>query len=391
MVQFRVRQIIIATVCLFTFQADSAPKVKPIATETQAPAFNLKGVDGKAHSLEEYASADVLAVLFTCNHCPSAQAVEKRVIRMVNDYKDKSFQLVAISPNSPASIRVNELGYSVYGDTLEDMKHHAKQRGFNFPYLFDGDTQEVSKAYGALATPHVFIFDKTRKLRYAGRIDDSKYADESLIKVHDARNAIDALLAGLPVSVSNTRPHGCSTKWAHKSDLVEKFNREFELKPVTVEAIDSAGVRKLAENSTDKLRLINLWSTMCGPCVAEMPDLVEIGRQFETRGFDMITIALDDEGHKPEVEKMLRRFHAGMPRLTEASVKEEGRSTNNYLFTGSTDELAEALDEDWQGPVPYTLLIAPGGKIIYQHDGEIEPAELKTEIVDYLGRFYQPK
>ncbi|MDF1810960.1 MAG: TlpA family protein disulfide reductase [Verrucomicrobiales bacterium] len=201
---------------------------------------------------------------------------------------------------------------------------------------------------------------------------------------------MEALLSGKPVPVEKTRPHGCSTKWAYKSDLVTKFNAEFEAKEVFLDLIDAKAVKKLAANSTEKLRLINIWSTMCGPCVAEMPELVEIGRQFETRGFDMITITLDDKGHKSKVETMLRRFHAAMPRLTEASVKEEGRRTNNYLFTGTTDELAEALDSEWQGPLPYTVLIAPGGKIIFRHDGEIDPAGLKTEIVDFLGRFYQP-
>lgn len=381
--------------CLFTtfgtLSVQAAPKITPIPIGTQAPEFELPGVDGKNHSLADYASAEVLAILFTCNHCPSAQAVEKRVIDLVEAYREKSFQLVAISPNSPAAIRINELGYSVYGDTLEDMKHHAKQRHFNFPYLYDGDDQKVTQAYGALATPHIFIFDKDRNLQYAGRVDDSRYADESLIKSHDAKNAIDALLAGNPVPVATTRPHGCTTKWAYKSDLVEKFNREFEAKTVSVETIGPEGVSKLAENKTDKLRLINLWSTMCGPCVVEMPELVEIGRQFETRGFDMITITLDDEGRLPKVQKMLQRFHAAMPRLTEASVEEEGRSTNNYLFTGSTDELAESLDERWPGPLPYTVLIAPGGEIIFRHEGEIDSAGLKTRIVDHLGRFYQPK
>ncbi|MDF1810959.1 MAG: thioredoxin family protein [Verrucomicrobiales bacterium] len=183
----------IAGLCLLTLLAlpgFAAPKVEPIVAGTAAPDFALPGIDGKVHKLADYASADVLAILFTCNHCPSAQAVEKRVIEMVESYKDQSFQLVAISPNSPAAIRINELGYSVYGDTLEDMKHHAKQRGFNFPFLYDGDTQQVSKAYGALATPHIFIFDKQRILQYNGRIDDSKYADESLIKSHDGSAAI---------------------------------------------------------------------------------------------------------------------------------------------------------------------------------------------------------
>ena len=147
--------------------ADDANKVTPLEIGSPAPEFDLPGVDGKNHNLAEYAGADVLAVLFTCNHCPSAQGAESRVKKLVADYKKAgtSFQLIAISPNDPLSVRLNELGYAVYGDTLEEMKKHAVDQGFNFPYLYDGETQSVSRAFGCVATPHVFIFDKQRKLR----------------------------------------------------------------------------------------------------------------------------------------------------------------------------------------------------------------------------------
>lgn len=372
--------------------ANAAPPppegVKPLSIGSDAPDFNLPGVDGKNHSLADYKDSDILAVLFTCNHCPSAQGAESRVKAIVEDYSDKSFQLVAISPNDPKSIRLNELGYSVYGDTLEDMKGHAKANGFNFPYLYDGDTQSTTRAYGALATPHIFIFDKDRKLRYAGRVDDSRYGDPSTIKSHDARNAIDALLAGKKIPVAETRAHGCSTKWAYKEDLVTKYNEEFEAKEVTIEPLSPVAAKELLSNPTDKLRLINFWATWCGPCVGEMPHLVEIGRQFETRGFDMITISTDAPGAIDKAGTLLSRFHAAMPKLTEASVKEEGRSTNNYLFEGSTDELAEAIDPEWQGVLPHTIMVEPGGKIIHRVSGEIDPDALKAVIVENLGRFY---
>ncbi len=371
--------------------ASAATEVKTLEIGASAPDFQLPGVDGEDHTLAEYKDAKILAILFTCNHCPSAQGAESRIHSIVEDYKEESFQLVAISPNDPLSVRLNELGYSVYGDSLEDMKHHAKENNFQFPYLYDGETQNVALAYGARATPHIFIFDEARKLRYVGRIDDSKYGDPATIKSHDARNAIDALLAGEEVPVATTRAHGCSTKWGDKHDLVTKYNAEFKEKPVTLEQIDAAGVKALRKNSTDKLRLVNLWATWCGPCLGEMPHLVEIGRQFETRGFDMITISTDAVSAEEKAHTLLRRFHAAMPNLTEASVKEEGRATNNYLFDGDTDTLAEALDPEWQGTLPHTVLIEPGGKIIHRFSGEIDPAEVRRVIVEALGRWYSPK
>ncbi len=375
-----------------SFAAPPVPEgIETLKPGSKAPAFNLPGVDGKNHTLQDYADADILAVLFTCNHCPSAQGAESRVKKLVKDYESKSFQLIAISPNDPDSIRLNELGYSVYGDTLDDMKKHAKDRGFDFPYLYDGETQATAKEYGAMVTPHIFIFDKERILRYVGRIDDSRFGDPATIKVHDARAAIDALLAGNPVAKSTTRAQGCSTKWAFKRHLVKEYNEAFEAKKVTLEKADSDLIAELAANKTDKLRLINIWATWCGPCIAEMPNLIEIGRQFETRGFDMITISLDDPGQIDKVQTMLQRFHAAMPRLTEASVKEEGRNTNNYLFDGDTDSLATALDEKWDGTLPYSILIAPSGEIIYRVSGEVDPDKLRQVIVEKLGRFYSPR
>ncbi len=369
----------------------AAPPKKVVTLEigAKAPDFDLPGVDGKNHTLAEYADADILAVLFTCNHCPSAQAAESRIKKLVDDYRDESFQLVAISPNHAESLRLNELGYSVYGDTLEEMKEHSAEQQFNFPYLFDGKTQTVARAYGAQATPHIFIFDRERNLQYVGRIDDSRYGDPGSVKSHDARNAIEALLAGDKPAVTRTRAHGCSTKWAYKQDLVRQYNEKFEKKTVTLETIAAEGVEKLVVNKTDKLRLINLWATWCPPCVAEFPELVKIGRQFETRGFDFISISTDAPGMKDEVLKFLKSEHAALPRLTEKSLSEEGRVTNNYQFTGGgPDELATALDPQWQGALPYSILVAPGGEIIFRHTGEIDPIELKTQIVNYLGRFY---
>ena len=367
-------------------------EVVPLEPGAKAPDFDLPGVDGRNHTLAEYAEKPILGILFTCNHCPSAQGAESRIKQLVEDYTDRGFQLVAISPNDPLSVRVNELGYAVYGDTLEDMVKHARDHEFNFPYLYDGETQEVSRAFGVTATPQLFLFDADRVLRYVGRIDDSRYGDTETIKSHDARVAIDALLAGKPVPVPKTRAHGCSTKWADKRHAVKQFEAEFREKAVTLETLDAKSAATLRANEkTGKVRMINLWASWCGPCVAEMPSLVAIGRQFETRGFDLVTISLDDAGASAKALKLLQQNHADLPRMTEASVKEEGRTTNNYHWTGDPDALAEILDPDWSGALPHTLLISEDGEILSRHTGEIDPDQLRREIIAHLGRFYTPK
>ena len=337
-----------------------------------APDFRLPGVDGKTYSLKDFADAKILVVVFTCNHCPTAQAYEERIARLHDETRDKGVALVAISPNDPLALRLDELGYTDVSDSFEDMKIRAKEHKFAFPYLYDGDTQKTAMAYGVLATPQVYVFDADRKLRYVGRFDDSEV---KTVKSHDTRNAVDALLAGKPVPVEKTRVFGCSTKWADKRENAEKSLAKFAAEPVTLETIDDAGVAKLAKNDTDKLLMVNVWATWCGPCVIELPELVTINRMYRKRKFQLVTISLDEPEKKDDALKVLKENHV---------------ATTNYLLnTKDRDTFADALDKEWSGPVPYTLLIAPGGKVIYRaKTGAIDPLDVKRAIVGYLGRTY---
>ena len=187
-----------------------------------APDFKLLGIDDKRHTLGDYRAAKVLMVAFISNHCPDSHAAEARIKKLIRDMPAGQFSLVAINPNSPDGLSIDELGFSKYNDGFDDMKKYAADEGFNFPYLYDGETQAIAKAYGCLATPHVFVFDAERKLRYKGQFDDSRFADEATVTSQDARHAVEALLAGKPVPVEITKPHGCSTKWLDKKDLVSK-------------------------------------------------------------------------------------------------------------------------------------------------------------------------
>ena len=338
-----------------------------------APDFNLPGVDGKQHRLQEFQDADVLAVIFTCNHCPTAQAYEERVKRLAADYKDKKVAVVAISPNDPEALRLDEFGYSDVGDSLEDMKIRAKDAGFNFPYLYDGENQRVSRAYGPLATPHAFIFDRARKLRFTGRIDNSD--KPQLATSHDTRSAIDALLAGRPVPVEKTKVFGCSPKWSDKRESAKKSLDAWAEEEVTLKPIDESGIKVLVGNDSKKLRLINVWATWCGPCIEELPEFVAIHRMYRGRGFELVTISADSPEEQAKALEVLKKKQV---------------AAANYLFNGSDKyRLMEAVDKESSGPVPYTVLIAPGGKVLYRKSGECEPPAIKKAIVTHLGRTYK--
>jgi peroxiredoxin len=368
------------------------PDAKTLQLGDRAPDFRLLGIDGRQHTLADYKSAKLLMVVFLSNHCPYSHAAETRLIPLAKEFKSKGLEVVAINPNSPDGIRIDELGYSKYNDGYDEMKLYARDAGFPFPYLYDGDTQVVAKAYGCLATPHVFLFDQERKLRYVGRVDDSRFEDLQSVTSHDARNAVVELLAGKPVTTPTTKVTGCSTKWNTKRDDVANADAKWKAEPVELALIDADGVTKLAKNDSNRLRLVNVWATWCGPCVQEFPELVALSRRLGSRDFELVTISMDDPKMQPQVKKFLEKQHASPSARLKRLLAAEGRGPLNYLYTGaSTDALVNALDPEWPGPIPHTVLIAPGGKVVWRHNGAVDPKVLTQTVIDLLGPYYTPE
>ncbi len=378
----RALSVILLTITLTpVLRGEDAHPTLPLGA--QAPDFCLPGIDDRTHCLKDYSSSQVLVIVFTCNHCPTAQLYENRIKRLASDYRDRGVALVAIEPNDPQAVRLDEMGYTDVGDSFEDMKIRAAYRHFNFPYLYDGETQSVARAYGPSATPHVFIFDSERKLRYEGRVDNNPR--EPFVTQQDARNAIEALLAAKPVPVAKTPSFGCSTKWAYKAAGRKQELAEIERAAVTVKLAGVEDLQALRKNPTGKLLLIDFWATWCGPCVKEFPEFQTMYRMYRHRPFDLVTVSTNYPDAQAGVMRVLEREHA---------------SSTNLLF-GSMDiyKLMAAFDPDWNGAVPYTMLIKPGGEVVYRHQDEIDPLELRRLIIanlpddDYIGHqaYWQAK
>lgn len=344
---------------------------QPLAIGEKAPDFSLPGVDGKTYTLQSFADAKILVVVFTCNHCPTAQAYEDRIKQLVTDYKSKGVTVVAISPNDPLSVRLDELGYTDLGDSFDEMKIRAKDKQYNFPYLYDGENSKVSLLYGPQATPHVFIFDAQRMLRYSGRIDDGEKPGSA--KNHDTRNAIDAMLAGKSVPLEKTKTFGCSIKWPDKRDYAASAQDEWAKEKVGIEELTVDQLKTLLKNDGQNYKLINVWATWCGPCVTEFPEFVNMNRMYRNREFELITISMDNLDKKSNALNFLTRKQASM---------------KNYILNGDKYAFIDAIDKNWQGALPYTLFIAPGGKIVYSKPGLIDALELKKTIVENIGRIY---
>jgi len=375
---FRTRCLIRAMLAILiplaaAFAADNPPT---LAIGAQAPEFKLPGVDGKAYTLADFASSKVLVIIFTAVHCPTAEVYEGRIDRLVAEYRNKGVGFVVIQPNSPKALRLDEMGYTDLGDSFEDMQERAAYRHFKYPFLYDGETQEISRKYGPTATPHVFVFDQNRKLRYQGRIDNNPR--EAYAKVPDAKNAIEAVLAGRPVAVEKTPSVGCSVKWAYKQALQDSEARDFEKELVKIELAGPEEMKKLRKNPTDKTLLVNFWATWCGPCTKEFPELLKIWHMYRKRPFDLVTVSIN----YPDEEKGVRKF-----------LESQRASSRSLLFSSKDiyDEMA-AFDPEWNAAAPYSMLIAPGGKVLYKVQGPIEVLKVRRLILasfpddDYVGQ-----
>jgi peroxiredoxin len=167
-----------------------------------APAFSLPATDGKTYSLESFREAKALVVVFTCNHCPYANAVEDRLLVLAREYAAKGVAVVGINPNDAVKYPA---------DSFEAMKARAAEKGYTFPYLRD-ESQEVARAFNAACTPDIFVFDGARALVYNGQLDDN-WKDASAVTRHDLRLVLDATLAGTKVAFDHAPAMGCSIKW----------------------------------------------------------------------------------------------------------------------------------------------------------------------------------
>ena len=334
------------------------------------PDFKLPATDGRDYTPADFAKAELFVLVFTCNHCPTAQAYEERIKNLVATYQPRGVAFLAVNANHADAVRLDEMGYTDVGDTFAEMKIRATSRVFNFPYADDGPTQALVEKCGAVATPHVFIFDRSRHLRFQGRIDDSERAE--LATHHDTRDALDALLAGREPGVTHTKVFGCSIKWREKAEDNRRWREKVAAEPVTLARADAAALRELRANAgTGRIRLINAWATWCGPCVAEFDELIEQNLRFRQRDFELVTLAAQFPDEEPKVLKFLQQHQA---------------STRNLLF-GTTDKYAliEALDPEWNGALPYTLLIGADGKVLYRETGSLDFLALRRAIVPALN------
>jgi len=363
----------LALTLLFSLAASAQQSHPILAIGSAAPDFDLPGIDGRNHKLSDYASSPILVVVFTCNHCPIAQMYERRIAQLATDYADRGVSVVAIEPNDPKATTIDELDSSDIGDSLEEMKIRAEYKHLSYPYLYDGETQSVTDAYGPQATPHAFVFDSSRHLRYEGRMDNSYRSEQ--VTTHEVRDAIDALLAHREVAVKHTGVFGCSTKWKEKHAAQVEALRKIESQPVHLEMASAADLSTLHSNPDKKMLLVSFWATWCGSCIHEFPDFEDTYRMYSLRDFELVTVSANMPDEKNSVMRVLEKMHA---------------TSRNLLFNSNdTAALQAAFDPKWESAVPYTVLISPDGKVLYRKQGSVDILELRRTILANLPSDYE--
>lgn len=354
------------TLALCVFVAGCGSRVSALAIGSPAPRFSLTGTDASTRSLDDYAKSPVLAVVFTCNRCPETQRYEARLQKLYDDYRDKGLALVAINPDRAGALRFADLSYTDVGESLEAMKTRAEQRRLTYPYLSGGGST-VASDFGVTAMPHVFVFDRARKLQYQGRIDDDPTGTK--VKSHDARNAIEALIAGKTVPVATTRVTGCPLAGPDAS-VRDKELAALATEPVTIEAAGPETMKALRKNGTGKLLLVNFWATWCAPCIGEFPELEDTYRMYRARGLDFVSVSTNDPQERPQVTEFLQNQRASHRNLQFATPDVYG--------------LQAAFDPEMPAPVPFTLLLAPNGDVLYQELGALDAPKLRRAILANL-------
>jgi thiol-disulfide isomerase/thioredoxin len=332
------------------------------------PQFALKGVDGKIYTQETVKDAKVLVIMFMSNHCPASQLYEGREKQLVADYASKGVIFLAVQPDGPLASSPSEHNFTDVEDDFEGMKERARFRGFTYPYLYDGDEQSLAKALGPRATPHIFIFDQNRTLRYEGRIDNNLRAERAT--THEARDAIDALLAGKEPAVPHTPVFGCTTKWNDATAGAERERHEWAVLPVTLETTTNAQLTALRKTAPGKTLIINFWATWCGPCKVEMPEIVKTYQWYRSRGVDLVTVSVDAPASRPAALAFLQQVHVPSRNL---------QVDNEDLYA-----MQAAFDPEWQSGVPLTLVLAPDGHVIYRAQGEADILKMRRALLASL-------
>ena len=333
------------------------------------PPFRLLGADGHIYDSTKFNKSELLAIVFLSNHCPTSQIFQHRIIRLATEYRSKGLSVIAISPNDPEAILPDELSHSALGDTLPEMAVRAQELQYPFPYLYDGKTQEVAKAYGVRVTPHAFLFDKKRKLRYSGRIGDPKNPERE--DREELRIAINSLIQGIEPSVVRGLVFGNSIKWTKDRIIAERARERFSRESVYLKSANTRTLQFVRKNNSKQPKLIYVWSILDKNNRQELLQLATIYKIYRKRGLKLFTICVDGNKFSDVAHKLLNETQS---------------SGTNYICSGTEiSPLVDLRAEKGIKTTPFLGLLTPDAKVFYRSTKGLDSLAIKRNIIDVLN------
>jgi peroxiredoxin len=333
-----------------TFNSQSRTSAStPLAVGQPAPNFSLTDLNGKTHTLNEY-RGKIVAIAFIATQCPISNDYNSRMRAIAEEYSGKNIILLGINSN--------------FNESIKEIKSHAARNKLSFPILKD-EGNKIADVYGAQRTPELFVIDAEGVLRYHGRIDNSR--DVRRVNRRDLREALNEMIAGKPVSVSEGKAFGCPIKRIQNAKALkaaEASVRNFEPKIGTIKPLD---FKKFKDAAKGKVLIINFWATWCGPCVAEFPEFVAIDAKYREKGVKLVGISADDFADiKPKVIPFIK----------------EQKAMFDILVQDAEDpqDMIDVVDKNWLGTLPATFVYDKQGNPIYTRYGIIDRDQLVEAI-----------
>ena len=333
------------------------------------PEFSLQGTDGKFYSQKDFEENDLLAVIFLSNHCKISQLFQNQLIKITELMRSKKVAVVAVSPNYYKAVLPDEQAYSDLGDSFIEMKKRALRKNYNFPYLFDGEKQTLTRKIGVKITPSVFLYNKKRELVYAGRIGNHDLAES--LQASDLYKFITSYTDGGGHKLKRTKVFGTAIKFSGDLLLAEQVRKRYSDETVRITAADERKLKFYLNHKTGKPKLFYVWKETDMDVRDNLLTISTIYKIFRKRGLKLITVCISEGQNNDSAIEVLEQAQL---------------SSTNFMVSGNqVSPLTTIIPSDFSRITPFYRLIGGDGKMLQGAMGKIEKDKLRLQVLSALN------
>ena len=354
---------------IFVLQAILVVNCQSAEPSEYLPKFSLRGVDEKLYTNEDFAEMDLLAVVFLSNHCRVSQIFQNQLIKLSEILKNEKVGIVAVSPNYEQAILPDELAYSDLGDSFIEMQKRADRMKYNFPYLYDGEKQEFTRKIGVKITPTVYLYNKTRKLVYVGRIGNHETSRD--LDSSDLYKSIKSNQTRGTEKFNRTKVFGTSVRFIDDLVLAEQVRRRYADETVKIGYADQRKVKFYLTHLTGKPKLFYVWKASDKQTRDNLITISTLYKIFRKRGLKVITVCIAENENNEDANELLKQAQL---------------SSTNFIIPGNqVSQLTTIMPKDMKSLTPFYRLLGSDGKMRGGGKGNIAKDILRLDILDSLN------